>query len=120
MMHGYLEAFLPQHSIYSAGVETHGLNKKAVAIMQKDGLDISSNSSNHIDEYTDIEFDHIITVCDHAKESCPVFPKKAAQHHYSFEDPSKLEATETEITQEFTRIRNQIKAFAKGFSCGIA
>ena len=72
MAHGYLKAELETKAkIYSAGIERHGLNPYAVSVMKMDGIDISSNSSNLIDEYMSIEFDYIITVCDHANETCP-------------------------------------------------
>ena len=79
MAHGLLNYFAGgQANIYSAGIETHGLNPKAVAAMERIGIDISHHQSNHVDEYMSIEFDYIITVCDHAAENCPVFPSKSA------------------------------------------
>ena len=119
MMHGYLKTFLPDAMIKSAGIETHGINPNAVIYMKEEDIDISNHSSNHIDEYIDISFDHIISVCDHAKESCPVFPAKVKQHHYNFTDPSKVEGTEKEIATAFRITRDQIKAFSKGFSFGL-
>ena len=91
MAHGYLRKLLvKQANIYSAGIEKHGLNPYAVSVMKIDGVDISSNSSNLIDEYMSIEFDYIITVCDHAKESCPLFDvNDAIKIHKDFFDPSK-------------------------------
>ena len=77
--HGFLEQLTNNNNvkIYSAGVETHGVNSKAIAIMMEDGIDISQHTSNKIDEYFDIPFDYVITVCDNAKERCPFFPTKA-------------------------------------------
>ena len=75
--HGYLEYFTDSKAVkvYSAGVETHGVNPKAIAIMKEDGIDISHHTSNNIDEYFDIPFDYVITVCDpKASEMCPIFP----------------------------------------------
>jgi arsenate reductase len=63
--------------IYSAGVETHGVNSRAIAIMKEDGIDISQHTSKNIEEYLNIDFDFVITVCDNAKERCPYFPTKA-------------------------------------------
>lgn len=70
--------------VYSAGIETHGVNPKAIATMLEDGIDISKHSSNHIDEYSNIDFDFVITVCDNAKERCPYFPTRAIKFHYNF------------------------------------
>lgn len=99
--------------MYSAGIEIHGLNPKAVQTMKDDGIDISGQTSNSIDEYEDMEFDMVITVCDHAKESCPYFPFKTNIFHQNFQDPSKFVGTEDEVNQEFAKTRNQIKSYCK-------
>ena len=113
---GYLKFFANQQAqIYSAGVETHGVNPKAIAIMLEDGIDISHHTSNHIDEYTHIDFDYVITVCDNAKERCPFYPTKAKKFHYNFPDPAKAKGTEQEIMTEFRSVRNIIKAYTKLF-----
>ena len=115
--HGYLEYFTNEKKvkIYSAGVETHGVNPKAITIMQEDGIDISHHNSNNIDEYFDIPFDYVITVCDNAKERCPFFPTKAVKLHYNFPDPAKATGTEIEITNEFRLVREMIKQYCKDF-----
>lgn len=116
MADGYLKAFAPEGvAVYSAGVETHGVNPNAIASMKKDGVDISMNTSNHIDEYMDVEFDYIITVCDNAKERCPYFPSKAVRFHKNFPDPGKAEGTDEEISAEFDRVRNMVKRYCKEF-----
>ena len=113
---GYLRYFADDKAaIYSAGIETHGLNPRAVEIMKEDGIDISGHTSNHVDEYKDIDFDMVITVCDHAKEACPYFPTKAIKFHYNFPDPAKANGTENEIMQEFREIREMIKTYSKEF-----
>lgn len=113
---GYLRHFAGQKAeIYSAGVETHGVNPKAIATMQEDGIDISSHTSNNIDEYHNIVFDFVITVCDNAKERCPFFPIKAQKLHHNFPDPAKATGTDTEIKEEFRRVRQQIKEYCKDF-----
>ena len=90
---GYLKHFCATDAIvYSAGVETHGVNPKAIATMKEDGIDISGHTSNNILEYTGIEFDYVITVCDNAKERCPYFPSNAQKFHYNFPDPAKATA----------------------------
>lgn len=114
--HGYLEHFAAgKADIYSAGIETHGVNPKAIAIMQEDSIDISSHTSNNIDEYQDIKFDFVITVCDNAKENCPYFPSKAKKFHYNFPDPAKAKGTEEEVMQQFREVREMIKNYCRSF-----
>lgn len=117
MAHGYLEQFTKNKAtIYSAGIETHGLNQNAVTIMEEDGIDISHHTSNHVDKYANIDFDYIITVCDHAKENCPFIPSKnAIRFHHNFSDPSKVEGKEVEKHIAFLKARNEIKDFCREF-----
>jgi arsenate reductase len=118
--HGYLQKFANSETqVYSAGVETHGLNPRAVLIMAEDGVDISNHTSNHIDEYKNLEFDYVLTVCDHAREVCPWFPAKAEIIHHSFPDPAKAKGTEEDIMKEFRTVRNEIKAYCQNFLKGI-
>lgn len=113
---GYLKHFSKDKAIiYSAGLETHGVNPRAIKTMQNDEIDISQHTSNHVDEYADINFDYVITVCDNAKERCPVFPTTAKTFHHNFPDPAKAEGSEVEITQEFELVRDMIKEYAIGF-----
>lgn len=113
---GYLRFFAgDKANVYSAGVETHGVNPKAIATMAKDGIDISKHTSNHVDEYKDVDFQFIITVCDNAKERCPYFPSQAIRFHYNFPDPAKAVGTDDEIEQEFNRVRDLIKEYCKDF-----
>ena len=113
MAHGYLDDFLHgDANVYSAGIETHGLNPGAVAIMKEDDIDISGHTSNHVDEYQGIEWDYIITVCDHANENCPFIPSKnAVRIHHNFSDPSKAQGTQEQIHEAFLETREDIKAF---------
>ena len=115
--HGYLEYFTNRKDItvYSAGVETHGVNPKAIAVMKDDGIDISKNTSNNVDEYFDIPFDFVITVCDNAKERCPFFPTKAVKLHYNFPDPAKATGSQIEIDAKFVKVRNLIKVYCDNF-----
>ncbi len=114
--HGYLQHFAGDKAmIYSAGVETHGVNPKAITAMKEDGIDISNHTSNNVIEYQDIDFDFIITVCDNAKERCPYVPTKAQKFHYNFPDPAKAAGTEEEIKNEFTRVREMIKTYCMRF-----
>ena len=113
---GYLRFFSgTKADIYSAGVETHGVNPRAIATMKDDGIDISNHTSNNIDEYAHIDFDFVITVCDNAKERCPYFPTKAIKFHHNFPDPAKATGTESEITEQFKLVREQIKDYCKSF-----
>lgn len=113
---GYLRHFANGNAeIYSAGVETHGVNPKAIAIMQEDGIDISNHTSTNIDEYFDIDFDFVITVCDNAKERCPFFPTKAKKFHHNFSDPAKATGTDEEINEQFRQVRQQIKEYCERF-----
>jgi arsenate reductase len=113
---GYLRCFAGDKAIvYSAGIETHGVNPRAVATMKEDGIDISNHSSNHIDEYQNIDFDFVITVCDHAREQCPFFPTRAKRYHYNFPDPAKAEGSEKEIAQQFATVRMMIKEYCRKF-----
>jgi arsenate reductase len=97
--------------VLSAGVETHGVNPKAISVMAEDGIDISEHTSNNISEYQNIEFDYVITVCDNAKERCPFFPGSAKKFHYNFPDPAKAQGTEEEIMNEFRSVRELIKTY---------
>ena len=113
---GYLRYFAEQKAeIFSAGVETHGVNPKAIETMKEDGIDISHHTSNNIDEYRNIDFDFVITVCDNAKERCPFFPTKAQKFHYNFADPAKATGNDEEISEEFRKVRQQIKEYCEKF-----
>ena len=113
---GYLRHFVGDKAlVYSAGVETHGVNPRAIATMKQDGIDISGHTSNNILEYADIEFDYVITVCDNAKERCPYFPSNAQKFHYNFPDPAKATGTEEEIEKAFSDVRALIKKYCADF-----
>lgn len=117
MAHGYFNQFTNNKAnIYSAGIETHGLNRGAVAIMKEDAIDITNHTSNHVDEYADINFDYILTVCDHANENCPYIPSKnPTRLHYNFFDPSKVEGTDQKKHAGFLKTRNEIKRYVEEF-----
>jgi arsenate reductase len=113
---GYLRHFAGDRvEIYSAGVETHGVNPRAVQIMAEDDIDISRHTSNNVEEYRGITFDYIITVCDNAKERCPFFPGNAKRFHHNFPDPAKAIGTEETIMAEFRYTRELIKEYCKLF-----
>ena len=116
MAEGYLKHFAGNRAeIYSAGVEVHGVNPKAIETMKEDGIDISTQTSNNVDEYRDIDFDFVITVCNNAKEQCPFFPSTAKKFHQNFPDPAKAIGTEQEIKNQFRQVRNQIKDYCRKF-----
>jgi len=116
MAHGYLQHFgKDKVEVYSASVEIHGLNPFTSGIMAEDGIDISRHTSNHVDEYSDITFDYVITVCDNAKEACPFFPTTTKTIHNSFEDPSKSSGSAAALIAEFRKVRDQIKEYSQEF-----
>lgn len=113
---GYLRHFAGSTAnIYSAGIKTHGVNPRAIEIMKRDGVDISNHTSNNINEYLEIPFDFVITVCDNAKESCPYFPTQAVKLHYNFPDPAKASGTEEEIMEQFREVREMIRKYIQNF-----
>ena len=102
-------------NVYSAGIETHGLNPHAVTVMAEAGVDITGQRSQHIDEFKDTRLDIVVTVCGHAHETCPIFPAGAKVVHVGFDDPPKL-AKEIEDDEAkldcYRRVRDEIRAFA--------
>lgn len=116
LLHGYLAQALGERAaVYSAGVEVHGLNPRAVRVMAEDGVDISTHTSNQVDEYAAVPFDYAITVCDHAREVCPMFPSTAQKRHHNFPDPARATGSEEEIMARFRSVREQVKAYAQDF-----
>jgi|SRR5665213_860256 len=114
---GYMSYFAGDKAkVYSAGIESHGVNPKAITVMKEDGIDISRHTSNNIDEYRNIDFDYVITVCDNAKERCPFFPSKAKKFHQNFPDPAKATGSGEEIMDEFRKVRDMIKTYCKDFT----
>ncbi len=106
---------------YSAGIETHGMNERAMKVMYEAGVDISDHHSKLVDEL-DIEFDYVVTVCGHAHETCPMFPGKAKVVHVGFDDPPRLTRDmqdEEEILKVYRRVRDEIKAFVEKLPEGL-
>jgi len=109
MAHGFLQSFDKRLQVYSAEPASK-VNPTAVDVMKKAGVDISSHAPKHVDEYINESWDYVITVCDHANETCPLFPGKVSHRlHMGFEDPSSFKGSYTEIINEFYRIRNDIR-----------
>lgn len=99
---------------YSAGIEIHGLNPNAVKVMAEAGVDISQHRSKLLDELTGVRFDWVITVCDHANETCPVFPGRVKRYHVGFDDPprhAKNATSEEEALNHYRRVRDEIKEY---------
>jgi arsenate reductase len=102
--------------VWSAGIETHGLDPKAVQVMAEAGVDISKHRSKHLNEVINIPFDVVITVCDRARESCPLFPRPVKKVHAGFDDPpalSKNVKSEEEALNHYRRVRDEIRKFVE-------
>jgi arsenate reductase len=102
--------------VHSAGTRPSFVRPEAIAVMAELGIDISGHRSKPVDEFRDTEFRYVVTVCDHAKESCPVLPGVAERLHWSFEDPAAVEGTEDERLAAFRRIRDQIRERVEAFA----
>ena len=101
---------------YSAGTDPHGMNARAVNVMGEAGVDISSHSSKHVDELKDVPFDYVVTVCDSANETCPVFPGRVKRVHVGFDDPPRLARdakSEEEALGHYRRVRDEIRSFVQ-------
>jgi arsenate reductase len=105
-----------QVEAYSAGIEVHGMNPDAVRVMAEAGVDLAGQRSKRVDALRDIHFDYVVTVCDHAYESCPVFSGKAKVVHVGFDDPPRWAAhapAEEERLAPYRRVRDEIRAFVE-------
>jgi arsenate reductase (thioredoxin) len=118
MAEGWARALKPDAvEAWSAGIEAHGLNPRAVAVMAEAGVDISTHRSKLVAEVLDVPFDVVVTVCGAAAESCPTFPRKTRRLHVGFDDPPKLARaarTEAEALHHYRRVRDEIRAFVEG------
>jgi arsenate reductase len=109
MAEGLLRRHLgDRYEIHSAGTKPSQVRPEAIAVMGEIGIDISGHRSKSVDEFLGREFQYVITVCDSARESCPVFPGRAERIHWSFEDPAAAQGSEEQRKVEFRRIRDQI------------
>jgi arsenate reductase len=111
MAQGFLQSFDRRLEVFSAGTDPASrINPTAVDVMRKAGIDISHHVPEHLDEYIKMSWDYVITVCDNANETCPVFPGKVKHRlHMGFDDPSLARGSYTEIINEFYRVRNEIR-----------
>ena len=112
MAHGFLQSFNKNIEVHSAGTEpAKQINQKAVKVMQEAGIDISHHTPKMADQYLNDEWDYVITVCDHANETCPLFSGKVKHRlHIGFEDPSHATGTDEFIWSEFRRVRDEIRS----------
>jgi len=101
--------------VFSAGTKPGRVRSEAIAVMRELGIDISGHRSKSVDEFTGRQFDYVLTVCDNAKESCPVFPAKTVTIHHNFEDPAALQGSEEERLTLFRRVRDEIREYLKSF-----
>jgi arsenate reductase len=97
--------------VFSAGIKPSRVRPEAITVMRELGIDISGNRSKHVDEFAGQQFDYVLTVCDNANESCPVFPGRATRIHRNFHDPAALEGPEQERLALFRRVRDEIRAY---------
>jgi arsenate reductase len=115
MAEGFMRHFHGnQFTVYSAGIETHGLNPLAVAVMAEIDIDISTHQSQHIDQFAEEKLDFVVTVCDHASENCPIFPGNIRTIHKEFPDPPKMAKTlnnSEDILNCYRRVRDLIKSY---------
>ena len=102
--------------VFSAGTKPSGVRPEAIAAMREIGIDIAGHRSKSVEEFVDQRFDYVITVCDNARESCPVFPGAVERLHWSFEDPAAVAGSNEERLAAFRRIRDQIDARLKKFT----
>ncbi len=115
MAEGLLSSLSKETKVYSAGTKPEKVNPLAIKVMAKIGIDISENSSNHADEYANIDFDYVFTVCDNAKEICPIYPHAKQLIHNSFLDPADAQGTEEEQLKVYAEVRNQLRDYFKSF-----
>jgi arsenate reductase len=102
-------------TVESAGTKPSTVRPEAIAVMKEVGIDITSHRSKQVDEFVGQNFDYVLTVCDNAKESCPVFFGKAARLHRSFNDPAAVEGSEETRLGEFRRVRDELRSYLRGF-----
>lgn len=101
--------------VFSAGVDPSRVRPEALAVMKELGIDLSAHRSKHVNEFDGQHFDYVLTVCDHAREVCPVFPAKTVSIHHSFQDPAALEGTEEVRVASFRKVRDQIREYLRRF-----
>lgn len=101
---------------FSAGTRPSRVRPEAIAVMRELGIDISGHRSKGVDEFAGRPFDYVLTVCDHAKESCPIFPAQTITIHQSFEDPAAQQGSEDERLAVFRRVRDELRQYLRRFA----
>lgn len=101
--------------VFSAGTRPSYVRPEAIAVMGELGIDISGHRSKGVDEFRGQQFDYVLTVCGHAKESCPIFPGQSVRLHHSFDDPAETESTDEQRSAVFRRVRDELRAYLAGF-----
>ena len=101
--------------VFSAGTRPAQVRPEAIAVMRELGIDISGHRSKSVNEFAGQPFDYVLTVCDNARESCPVFPGAAVRIHRSFEDPAAVEGSEDERLTAFRRVRDELRNYLRRF-----
>jgi arsenate reductase len=101
--------------VFSAGTHPTRVRPEAIAVMQELGIDISGRRSKSVDEFAGRQFDYVLTVCDHARDNCPIFPGNTAAIHHSFDDPAELEGSEEQRLEAFRRVRDQLRQYLRAF-----
>jgi arsenate reductase (thioredoxin) len=101
--------------VFSAGIKPGHVRPEAIAATRKLGIDISGHRSKGVDEFSDQQFDYVLTVCDNAKESCPIVPGKTISFHHNFADPAALQSSEEERITLFRRVRDEIREYLNSF-----
>jgi arsenate reductase len=111
LRHGWGDRF----DVSSAGTKPGGVRPEAIAVMREVGIDISGHRSKSVGEFAGQPFDYVLTVCDNARESCPIFPSASTAIHHAFDDPAAFEGSEAERLAEFRRIRDEIRRYLNNF-----
>jgi len=115
MAEGLVKALYPdRYEAFSAGTEPSGVNPYAIKVMAEIGIDISRNRAKGVNEFVNMEFDYVVTVCDHARQTCPFFPGGKELLHQGFEDPAAFEGNEDEKIAAFRRLRDEIRDWIVG------
>jgi arsenate reductase len=99
--------------VSSAGTKPSQVRPEAIAVMRELGIDISSHQSKHVDEFSGQPFDYVLTVCDNARESCPVFPGATITLHHAFDDPAAAQGSEAERLAIFRLVRDEIREYLR-------
>jgi len=107
-----------EYEVFSAGTRPSQVRPEAIQVMQEVGIDISDHRSKSVDEFEGQHFDYVITVCDNAKESCPIFPATTKRLHWSLEDPAAVQGPEQQRLAEFRRVRDQLRICLRRFAQG--